>query len=258
MKNTLSTQNRALERSYSGFFLVLCGLLLISCTAGGTKNEAPNAKNPIVSSQKEGHIINADDFAGKLDELLSLEMAAKVSGFEASKAIKEHENKASAIFGGEDKPPRECNYLWKNGRIRTMEVGDNTISAPYKDKVGIKYVSNTTLERFKQSYGVLTDEQKAAASKKLDEEVTKDQPEQTRTETEKQVTAVGKGMIKNLKAEEIAGVGDAATWYPNFSEIRVFYKGLTFALVTDISDDKDLNREKSIELAKMIIDKKLK
>ena len=243
---------------HSGFFIALCGLLLFSCSAGGTKKEAANANPSPLSSQKEARTLNADDFAGKLDELLTLEMAAKVSGFEASKAIKEHEDKASAVFGGEKKPPRECNYLWKNGRIRAITAGGHTINAPYKDKVGIKYVSNTTLERFKQSYGVLTDEQKTAASKKLDEEASKNQPEQARTETEKKVAEVGTGMIKNLKAEEITGVGDAATWYPNFSELKVLYNGLTFALVTDISDDKNLNRNKSIELANMIIDEKLK
>lgn len=59
--------------------------------------------------------LNAADFAGRLDELLTLEMAAEISGFDASKAEKEHENKTSAIFGGEKKPPRGCNYLWDNG-----------------------------------------------------------------------------------------------------------------------------------------------
>lgn len=242
---------------FPGLLIALYGLLL-SCSANGAKKESLNPENPILSSQKESLKINADDFAGKLDELLTLEMAAKISGFDASKATKEHEDKTSAVFGGEKKPPRECNYLWKNGRTRVITAGGNTINAPYKDKVGIKSVSNTTLERFKRSYGVLTEEQKAVASKKLDEEANKKQPAQTRTKTEKEVAEVGTDMIKNRQVEEINGVGDAATWYANFSEIKVFYKGLTFALVTDISDDKNVNRSKSIELAKMIINEKLK
>jgi hypothetical protein len=68
---------------------------------------------------------------------------------------------------------------------------------------------------------------------------------------------VGTGMINNLQAEEISGVGEAATWYEKSNELKVFYNGLTFALVVDISDNKSLNRNKSIELANLIINKKL-
>ena len=68
---------------------------------------------------------------------------------------------------------------------------------------------------------------------------------------------VGTGLIAGLKAEEIGGVGEAATWYANSNEIKVYYNGLLFSLVVDISDDPELNREKSIELAKMIIREKL-
>src|SRR5690606_21914535 len=152
----------------------------------------------------------------------------------------------------------ECNYLWKNDRIRTTKVGSHTITSPYKDKVGIKSVSNITLERFKQSYEVLTDEQKTAARKKLEEVAANNQSEQTKTQIEKKVMDVGTGIINNLQPELITGVGEAATWYPNYSELKVLYNGLTFALVVDISEDKSLNRSKSMELAKMIIEEKLK
>lgn len=197
--------------------------------------------------------LNAADFAGRLDELLTLEMAAEISGFDASKAKKEHENKASAIFGGEKKPPRECNYLWENGRTHALTMGGNTVNAPYKDKVAIHSVSNTTLERFKRNYGTLTEEQKQDAAKRLEEEAGKN----NNSATGRNITQVGTGMVQNLQAESIAGVGEAATWYENSNELKVFYKGLIFSVVVDISDDKKVNREKSIELAKRIIRDKL-
>jgi hypothetical protein len=71
------------------------------------------------------------------------------------------------------------------------------------------------------------------------------------------MTQVGTGMVMNLQAEEITGVGEAATWYENSNELKVFYKGLIFSVVVDISDDKKVNRKKSIELANSIIRNKL-
>ncbi len=220
-------------------------LFLLSYFANGTANEKITSQTAVP--------LNADDYSGKLDELLTLEMASVLSGFEASKATKEHENKTHSIFGGEKKPPRECNYLWDNGRTRPVNMGGNTIKAPYKDKVAIHSVSNTTLERFNRNYGALTEEQKLAAAKKLEEEAERS----SNTAAGQKMTQVGTGMVMNLQAEEIAGVGEAATWYENTSELKAFYRGLIFSVVVDISDDKKVNRGKSIELANTIIRSKL-
>lgn len=237
-------------------FTIPCLFLLTNGAKSSSLNEEGTQK-AVSSGAVKSNQINAADFAGKLDELLTLEMAVQVSGFDASKVIKEHGNKASAAFGGERKPPRECNYLWENGRQKTVTVGGNTIKTNYKDVIGIKSVSNTTLERFKRSYGALTDEQKMAANKQMDEQTAKATTDGANSEANKQMAKVGTGMINNLQAEEISGVGEAATWYENSNELKVFFNGLTFALVVDISDNKSLNRNKSIELANLIISKKL-
>lgn len=238
------------------FILTLhCLLLHINSAKSSSLNEVGMQKAAVSGTVKSNQI-KAADFAGKLDELLTLEMAAKVSGFDVSKAIKEHGNKASVAFGGK-KPPRECNYLWENGRQKTVTAGGNSMKTNYKDIVGIKSVSNTTLERFKRSYGALTDEQKKAANKQIEVQKAKSTTEQTNSEANKQMAEVGTGMINNLRAEEISGVGEAAVWYEKSNELKVFYNGLTFALVVDISDNKRLNRNKSIELANLIISEKL-
>jgi len=233
--------------------VVLLFLLVFSVSPSGNILSGINIPDGNLPSVQNQPALKAADFAGKLDELLTLEMAAEISGFDASKAEKEHENKASAIFGGEKKPPRECNYLWDNGRTRSVTMGGNTIKAPYNDKVAIHSVSNTTMERFKRNYGVLTEEQKQAAAKKLEEEASRN----SNTATSQEMTQVGTGMVMNLQAEEITGVGEAATWYENSNELKVFIRGLIFSVVVDISDDKKVNRKKSIELANSIIRNKL-
>ena len=235
----------------SFIFLVLycvCGLNLSI-----TGNNHQVTETMIFFSTQNEPELKAADFAGRLDELLTLKIVAEISDFDASKAEKEYENKFQAAFGGTNKPPRECNYLWDNGRTRTLTMGGHTVNAPYKDKVAIHSVSNTTIERFKRMYGALTTEQKQAAAKKLEEEADK----KSNSATSQNLTHMGTGMIQNLQAESISGVGEAATWYENSNKLIVFYKGLIFSVEVDISDDKMVNRKKSIELSKKIIEQKL-
>lgn len=235
-------------------FILMIPVLLLSCDTKSSDSDTTKSSSSI--AEKSGSI-NAADFKKSLDELLTLEMAAKLSGFEASKATKDYENKTGAMFGDENAPPRECNYLWDNGRTVNMKAGGKTMNLPKKDRVGIKSVSNTSLKNFTRSYGVLTKEQKERASKKLVEEANKNQSNQVKTEAEEKMLDVGTGILNKLEPEVIEVVGEAATWYPNFSELNVFYRGLMFVLVVDISDDINLNKHKSIELAKMIIEEKL-
>ena len=240
------------------FFLITSSLLLLSCDSKSSPSDTSNPGKAVSSAAIKPSQIDAADFKGKLDELLTVEMAAKVSGFDKSKATKDYENKTAGFLGGKNAPPRECNYLWTNGRTRSVTIGGKTVNPPYLDKVGINSVANTTLERFKRNYRRLSDEEKEAAGKKLEEQANEKQPKQTDTEIGRKVTDIGTGLINNLQPEEINGVGQAAAWYPNFNELKVFYHGLSFALVIDITEDKSLNREKCIELERMIIDEKLK
>ncbi|MCO6497529.1 MAG: hypothetical protein J5I50_07690 [Chitinophagaceae bacterium] len=241
----------------SALIMIMSALLLFSCNTENSKGDKPELNKEVSSASKNTSGVDAADFKGRLDELLTLDMAAKVTGFDKAKATKDYENKTAGFMGDKDAPPRECNYLWKNGRTITLTVGGKTVHPAYDDKVGIHSVSNTTLERFKRNYPVLSDEEKEAAAKEFEKQIIENQPELTNTEAGREVTETGAGLIRNLDPEEITGVGQAAVWYPKINELKVSYQGLTFALVMDISEDKNLNEEKCIELAKMIIDEKL-
>lgn len=234
---------------------IIFAFLLVSCTARNNKDDKPEQDKTVSSAAKKKGQADAGDLKWKLDELLTLEMAARVSGFDKAKAVKDYKNKTAAFMGDKDAPPRECNYLWKNGRTITLTIGGKTVHSAYDDKVGIHSVSNTTLERFKRNYPILSDEEKKVAVKKFEEQVNENQPQQTITEKEVKKTATA--IIKNLQPEAITEVGEAAVWYPKINELKVFYRGLTFALVMDISEDKNLNREKCIELARMITNENL-
>jgi hypothetical protein len=209
------------------------------------------------SAQAARSVLEAKSFTGKLDQLLTLEMAAEISGYDASQATKEHGNDAHKAFGGEPKPPRECFYLWDNGREATRTVAGNTITYKTKDRVGINSVSNTTLERFTRSYPVLSAEQKTEAQKQLAAEQAK-QNHNNANPANPQTAQMGAGMIRNLEVEEIQGVGEAARWYSRSNELKVFYRGLGFAVVVDVSADVNVNRSKAIALAQIMIEEQMK
>jgi hypothetical protein len=218
-------------------------LLLILCS------------HPVAGRHQGKKSLDADKYSGKLDQVLTLEIAAAISGFAAAKAVKEHENKTHKVFGGKQKPPTECNYLWSGSRTRTLTVGGKTVTAPVKDRVGITRLSNTTLERFKRNYSPLTAEQKAAAKKRLAEEAGK---RSGGTTADRSVKIMATDMIDKHQVEVVPGVAEAASWYPDSNELRVFYRGVTFSVVVDVSDDTRINRQKSIDLVTRLIKEKLK
>jgi hypothetical protein len=57
---------------------------------------------------------------------------------------------------------------------------------------------------------------------------------------------------------KVNGVGEIAYWNPNKNELEVFYGGVSFTLQVDISNDDILDKEKTIALAKLIIEEQLR
>jgi hypothetical protein len=69
--------------------------------------------------------------------------------------------------------------------------------------------------------------------------------------------------MKNFSVEEVTGVGEYAVFTNTkfagmpVRELVVYYNGLSFKLMVDLSDDAKINDEKAIALAKQIIKEKL-
>ena len=54
---------------------------------------------------------------------------------------------------------------------------------------------------------------------------------------------------------KVEGLGDAAVWNTKTNELNVLQNGVKFTLVTDLSNDKEVNKGLAISLAKIILDK---
>jgi hypothetical protein len=183
-------------------------LLLFSCKGNGqTTNTITNDDNSEeVASTKENHAM----FSGDYDDLLTIEMAAKISGFEPSEARKTHILKGMT---GEI-----LRYNWENGRERNKETitpGMKITTISCTDLVQIKWMdTEADMESF------------------LDFIEPEEHPE----------------------LSKITGVGESAYWNSKKNYLEVYANGVSFTVQVDISNDETIDKEKTIALAKLIIE----
>ena len=187
------------------------GIVLLSCKGNGQdpapKNDTPNPEMTIPIPESDF------EFSGNYDELLTLELASRISGFEPSRARKTHILKGMT---GEI-----LRYNWENGREEIKEKSPTnrkrTVSSR-TDIVEIKWVNG---EADMESFSYFIDLEKY--------------PEKTK----------------------VNSVGENAYWYPTKDHLEVYYNGVSFTLKVDISDDVITDKEKTIALAKLIIEEQL-
>lgn len=238
--------------------IALVSIFLFAFTCEGDKKETL----PLNSLEKEALELTreaglkAEDFKDKIDELLTLEIAAQVSGFPANEAEKKH----STIV------MESVKYEWKSDRSKKLEISkDNFMNIPLKNVIELSWVKNTTLEQFKHDYHNPTAEElnraKVAMNNKANElgaegKVSKAQADEANN--------IAKKSISKFKVEEVPNLGDYSVFVNSgimgvsTRDLKVFYRGLSFTLNVDLSEDAADNDKKAIKTAKMIITQKLK
>ncbi len=241
-------------------FSVCVTVLLLTTSCNGNKNEQKDSLESDLNNVINEHAKVADDFSGKLDELLTLEMAAAISGYPAAEAKKspdsDEEKKINKI---------SVSYTWKKtNRMKEVEVLGRKMDVPRPDVVELSWVKNNTLEGFKKENHNPTADELAQTNVEIDKKAAElNQQGKASKETTDKAAEIGKDAMKNFSVEEVAGVGDYAVFTNTkfagvpVRELKVYYKGLSFTLLVDLSDDATINDEKAIALAKQIIKEKL-
>lgn len=181
-------------------YLSLFVSLLFSCNSNGQATDSQSKNN---TSNPSSNFV----FSGDYNDLLTLQMASQITGFDASNAIKTHTMKGMMT--------ETLRYYWENDR--KVEIEGSTL--PRVDRVQINWIDG---EADMDSFLYFIDPEK--------------HPE----------------LIK------VNGVGESAYWNSNKMYLEVYYNGISFRLEVDISNDDMLDKEKTIALAKQIIDAKLK
>ena len=233
--------------------LSLLSIFLFAFTCSGDKKENLESKANQAIDQVVGN--SADEFKGKLDQLLTLEMASEISGYAASEAQKDYNQVLK------NPATHSVSYLWEKGRNQQIKnpINGKMMDVPADDFIQLSWVKNTTLKEFKFNYHTPTAEELTNADKAMNEKVNEMQ-QQGKADASQAEMAKGMAseMAKGLSFDEIKGVGDYAVWNNKHKELKVFYKGLEFQITAELSDDEKVNKQKSIETAKKIINQKLK
>ncbi|WP_396177316.1 hypothetical protein [Flavobacterium sp.] len=235
-------------------------LFFLAFSCEGDKKENNASMQDELNEKLDEKVILADDFKGKLDEILTLELAAETSGYPAAEAKKSPDSEIEKKYN-----KISISYSWeKSNRIQTIEVMGRKIEAPKSDKVELSWFKNTTLAAFKKENHNLTE----AELKQADEAITKKMAElNSDGKATKQQTdgagSIAKNAMRNFSVEEVKNVGDYAVFANTkfagvpVRELKVFYKGLSFQLTVDLSDDVSVNDSEAIALAQKIINQKL-
>jgi hypothetical protein len=231
--------------------ILLIGTLLAVETCSGDKKakEAISNSNEIQSTIASMGIKNVEKFTGKLDELLTLELAAKVTENDLSTAEKNYQQ----VF--DDPKTHSISYGWTNGRKLLTDLGFTTIETDKSDIVELSWLSSMAASDFQDMFRQITTADLDNARKAMESKVHEGDLD---PEAKKLAFEMAQGfMDRDHTREWLDGVADMAVWIPVDKSLKVFYQGLSFSLMVDISDDNDRNQKAAIEISQLIIKEKL-
>jgi hypothetical protein len=228
-------------------FYVMILLGMVSC---GEKSNSSSLAEAVELAESNGLFEAAKAYEGKLNELLTLEMAAKTMGFPAEDADVDYNTTMS------NPSFHAINYTWDRGRTRPMTVANMTIQVPDLDRLELSGIQEISKNEFEFQYRVLTPEEIQESNQlmkdALQDRVTKGEITQEQADL---AGGLGDGLVGNQIREIVSNVGQAATWMPEDGSLYVYQGGLMFRLTINQGEDAQILKEKLIKLASEIINK---
>jgi len=233
--------------------IALMSIFLVAFTCEGDKKpENLTGLEMELSKNIEATRLKAEDFEKRLDELLTLEMAAQVTGLPAGEAEKE----TTFIT---------VSYQWESDRTTTVEITKgNKMTVPASNSIELSWVKNTTLEEFKRQNRNPTAEELAKREVAIDNKLKELEAEGKATNDQSSAASgIAKSAMASAMFEDVPNLGTHAVFVNlvfmgmPMRDLTVFYRGIQFTLSTDLSDDPAYNDKKAIETAKLIINQKL-
>jgi murein L,D-transpeptidase YcbB/YkuD len=231
--------------------IALMSIFLVAFTCEGDKktDDLNNLEEDVSNILNEAGI-KAEDFKGKLDELLTLEMAAQVTGLPAGEAEKE----TTFI---------NVSYQWDSDRTTTVEITKgNKMTVPASNSIELSWVKNTTLEEFKRQNRNPTAEELAKGEVAIDNKLKELEADGKATNDQSSAASgIAKSAMASAMFEDVPNLGTHAVFVNlvfmgmPMRDLTVFYRGIQFTLSTDLSADAAYNDKKAIETAKLIIKK---
>jgi len=226
-------------------------LFAFTCT-GDKKTEDLTGLEKEAAEAIEATGLKAKDFEKNLDQLLTLEMAAQVTGLPAGEAKKDFSSLS-------------VSYRWDSDRTTTVEITKgNKMTVPASNRIELSWVKNTTLEEFKRQHRNPTAEELAKGEVAIDKKMKELEADGKATNDQSSAASgIAKSAMASAMFEDVPNLGTHAVFVNlvfmgmPMRDLKVFYRGVQFTLSTDLSDDPAYNDKKAIETAKLIINQKL-
>lgn len=198
----------------------------------------------------------------KLDRLLTLDKASETAGRPKQQAVSKYNRvMKNASY-------HSMQYVWKTGRQKKMKVMGKIMTVPANDIVELHGLKEVTADYFNQSRRPPTQQQLAASQKEIDnaiegkssnpeanEKLRKLDEMKVGTQTQRATSgALNTAFAEAAKSySEVTGLGQAAAWNSFENRLYILDDGVELVLTVDISNDSNVNREKAITLAKVLL-----
>lgn len=247
-------------------------LLLVMNSCDGKKDEE-NMQDVEALVNQAATGIDADvsgenkcllSFAGKLNELVTPQMAATATGLPAGNM---HESYSKVL---KNTAYHEMIYSWENGRMQEMPyLTGKKINTQVSDKVAISGIKAMSVTQFKNTYRNVTQDEMAIAEKKTNdalqgktgnEQVKKAVKKLDEIGADRNQAAAAAGELRGMFAEvtesysDVSGLGDAASWNSFENRIYVLKGGVVFSINADLGDTRR-NKEIAVKLAREVLRK---
>ncbi|CAG5006189.1 hypothetical protein DYBT9275_03753 [Dyadobacter sp. CECT 9275] len=203
-------------------------------------------------------------YANKLDQLLTLQMAADFAGLPAGSAEIKYFNSMKNTDN------HDVKYSWKSDRKRNMKDVGVDMVVPVDNMVQLNGIKERSFESFKMTHRAPTDNElkqadqamdealdKKSGNKKVNEQVEKLDEMKVDKNTQKSVVkGMGGVFAKVARAyREVQGIGDAASWNAVERRLYVVDNGVEISVSVDLSDDDAVNEQKAVVLMKQLLAK---
>ncbi|MBW8366974.1 MAG: hypothetical protein K0M70_03845 [Arenimonas sp.] len=218
--------------------LIGCGPAPAPSGAGDQPSAVPLGADVAARSPSIAAGPSFGPWKNRLDELLTLELAAEAAGLPAAAAEKDYIDGLPQIA-----------YTWPSDRKEAY--GGMQLSK--KNRVSIANIqTGVTPEFFRSRFRAASETELAQVDKEADRQAAErglDKPQAA------DVSDLAAALSAVSPSEELTGVGDLAVWETGEHEqvLYVLFNGSSLRMTVDISDDPDANRAAAVALARRLI-----
>lgn len=239
--------------------IALCLLVtFISCGNKATNSTSETAVADALETETASSAICIYDYMDKYDQLLTLDDIKKHFTEDMSTAKFKY-NKSEKLSNQETD---KAIHSWDVGRKRKMKIMGNVMDLPDYNEIGLIWLGSdlfmingmpTPLECFKKFYRNVSKEEMDAAMGKAEKVL--QEKEGVSAAQAKEASEMGKSLGEGQTFEDVSGVGEAASWKANDSELTVLLGDKTFGIIARVGTDSEVNKTLAIALAKEVLSK---